>query len=143
MARFALYCPGMYQFLASIRRFGFFAPLFVAIVLVPVLVFPGFLDAYEVHKATCAIVAAMLAGMLFLAKAMRERSVTLFWSWASFPLFAFFLATLLSAFFSASPSASWLGLGGGDYASVLFVGSCVLTSFLIGQTSEGFSSFVR
>lgn len=134
---------GMQQFLVSIRRSGFLLPLFIAIIAVPVLAFPWFVDAYEVHKATCAIVAAMLAGIFFLAKAMRERSVSLFWSWSSFPLLAFFLATVLSASFSVSSPASWLGLGGGDYASVLFIGSCVLMSFLIGQAPEGFPSFVR
>ncbi|MEK9157272.1 MAG: tetratricopeptide repeat protein [Patescibacteria group bacterium] len=133
----------MQQFLASIRRSHFLLPLFVAIVAVPVLVFPWFVDAYEVHKATCAIVTALFAGMFFPARALRERSVSLFWSWAFFPLLAFFLATLLSASFSVSSPASWLGLGGGDYASVLFIGSCVLISFLLGQAPESFSSFVR
>lgn len=143
MARFALYCMGMQQFLGSMRRFGFLIPLFLAFVLVPVLVLPWFLDAYEVHKVTCVIVATMIAGMLFLVRVMRSRSVDFYWSWALFPLIAFFVATVFSAFFSDSPSASWLGLGGGDYASVLFIGSCVLTSVLLAQAPEHLSLFVR
>lgn len=132
----------MQHFLVFIRRSRFLIPLLVAIVFVPVLVVPGFADMYEVHKATLVIVTAMLAGVLFLARAMRARSVELVWSFAMLPAIALFLATLLSACFSASPAFSWLGLGGGDYASVLFVGACVLTALLLAQLPERFSNIV-
>jgi tetratricopeptide (TPR) repeat protein len=125
------------------RRFVFLTPLFLAVTVVPPLVLPWFLDSYEVHKATFTIVAAMLAGMLFLAKAMREKSLTLSWSWGTFALLCFFLFTIFSACFSVSPAMSWLGMGGADYASVLFIGSCVLFAFLLAQHAEQLHIFLR
>lgn len=127
----------------ALGRFSFLIPLFLTIGLVPILVLPWFLDAYEVHKATLIIIASMFAGMLFLAKVMRDRAVGLHLSWTMIPLAAFFLSFFLSACFSLSPATSWLGLNGGDYASVLFVGACVLTSFLLAQASEHVRLLVR
>lgn len=132
------------QYLASLfRHASFTLPLFVAVAIVPVLAFPWFLDAYEVHKATVAIIAAMLAGILFLAKTMRERSLSWTWSWLSFFPIAFFFFTVFSACFSASPASSWLGLGGGDYASVLFIGACVLMALLFVQAFEKTDHFMH
>lgn len=126
----------MQHIFSALRRFPFVIPLLFASILTPLLVLPWFLDAYEVHKATLVIIAAMISGILFLAHAMRERTLTLRFSWFMlFPL-GFFAATCVSAVFSLSPISSWLGLGGADYASVLFVGSCVLMVFLLSQAHE-------
>lgn len=118
------------------RRHAFLFPLFLAAAFVPILVLPWFADSYEVHKATFAIIAAMFAGMFFLARAMREKSLSLVWSFSMLFPVSFFAVTVLSSFFSASPATSWLGLGGGDYTSVLFVGACVLTAILFAQAPE-------
>lgn len=126
----------MQHLISSFKRYPFLVPLFLAAACVPLLALPWFVDSYEVHKATFTIIAAMLAGMLFLARAMRERSLSLAWSWPAFSPLFFFLATVLSALFSASPATSWLGLGGGDYASVLFAGSCVFIALLLAQAPE-------
>lgn len=131
-----------YRFLAF-RRFVSLAPLFAAIVFVPVLVFPWFLDSYEIHKATFTIVVTMLAGILFLAKAMREKTLTLSWSWGTLLLLGFFSFSIFSACFSISPAVSWLGMGGADYASVLFVSSCILFAFLLAQYVERVPALVR
>lgn len=133
----------MQRLFAFFRRFSFLLPIFVAVALVPVLVLPWFVDAYEVHKATVVVLAAMFGGLMFLAHALRELALTLSWSWALWLPVSFFAFTVFSAFFSVSPARSWLGLGGGDYASVFFVGSCVLISFLLAQSHERLRGFLR
>ncbi len=114
---------------------SFLFPLLFSIAIVPILVLPWFVDAYEVHKVTVAIVASLIAGTLFLVHVARTKELRLLWSWPLVFLGIFFLVTVVSACFSVYPAASWLGIGGGDYASVLFVGSCVLMSFLLAQAS--------
>ncbi|NBX49061.1 hypothetical protein EBT25_03795 [bacterium] len=121
----------------------FLLPLFLAAFFVPFLALPWFVDAYEVHKATFVILAAVFGGILFLANAMKTHSFTFVWSRWLFPLCVFFLATVLSALFSVSSAASWMGLGGGDYASVFFIASCVLTSFLFAQAGDHVHLFLK
>lgn len=124
------------------RRY-FLVPLLFAAFVVPFLVLPWFVDAYEVHKVTLVILAAVSGGVLFLLQAMRAHAVTLVWSRWMLPLLAFLCAVFVSALFSVSSSSSWIGLGGGDAASVFFIFSCVLFAFLFAQIGDRAFSFLR
>lgn len=126
----------MFKIFEMFQRAPYLIPLIIAIGVTPILYIPWFSDAYEVHKATVIVLAAMISGIIFIARIMRDHKMHILWSRTHVFTIALFLATVLSALFSRSPTMSWLGLGGGDYASVLFVGACVLTTFLLAQVSD-------